>query len=421
MICVVSNRKMKILVVDDDPMARAIPSLLLRSFGHEVLEAADGELAWRLVEEKQVNFVVSDWIMPKLAGVDLCRRIRAKNVDPYVYVILCTSKDAKADLVEGMDAGADDFVVKPISAEELRVKVRAGERILSLQQGLAEKNQQLAGINHRLQSAHKILEDDLKAAAWIQEQLLPSPALSALGVQCKWRFRPSSYIAGDTFNFFPLDDTRVGFYLLDVSGHGVPAAMLSVTLSMVLTPDATGASPLKDFDLGTGVLKAVSPAAAIHNLNRRFQLKDDRYFTIVYGILDTKTLALSLAQAGHPSPVLIRPGEHPRILGTGGMPVGLWPDMEFDCIDIPVCPGDRFLLYSDGVTECMSPEGEPFGEQRLLENLFHASCVPLEKLLEGLDREMKAWAGDGNFSDDVSLLAIEVPDKANRAATQPPV
>jgi sigma-B regulation protein RsbU (phosphoserine phosphatase) len=412
---------MKILVVDDDPVARAIPSLLLRSFGHEVLEAADGELAWRLVEDKQVSFVVSDWIMPRLAGVDLCRRIRAKNVDPYVYVILCTSKDAKADLVEGMDAGADDFVVKPISADELRVKVRAGERILSLQQGLAEKNQQLAGINHRLQSAHKVLEDDLKAAAWIQEQLLPSPTLSALGVRCEWRFRPSSYIAGDTFNFFALDDTRVGFYLLDVSGHGVPAAMLSVTLSMVLTPDATGASPLKDLDLRTGVPKAVTPAEAIHNLNRRFQLKDDRYFTMVYGILDTKTLGLSLAQAGHPSPVLVRPGERPQLLGSGGMPVGLWPEMEFDCIDIPVCPGDRLLLYSDGVTECMSPKGELFGEERLLEYLFHASCEPLEKLLEGIDREMNAWAGDANFGDDVSLLAIEVSDKANRAATYPAI
>jgi phosphoserine phosphatase RsbU/P len=411
------QEEMKILVVDDDPVARAIPSLLLRSFGHEVLEAADGELAWRLVEEKEVSLVVSDWIMPKLTGVDLCRRIRAKNVDPYVYVILCTSKDAKADLVEGMDAGADDFVVKPISADELRVKVRAGERILSLQQGLAEKNQQLAGINRRLQSAHKLLEDDLKAAAWIQEQLLPSPALSALGVRCEWRFRPSSYIAGDTFNFFPLDDTRVGFYLLDVSGHGVPAAMLSVSLSMVLTPDAAGASPLKDFDLRTGVLKTVSPGAAIHNLNRRFQLKDDRYFTMVYGILDTETLALSLAQAGHPSPVLIRPGERPQILGSGGMPVGLWPEIDFDCIDISVCPSDRLLLYSDGVTECMSLDGEVFGEQRLLEYLDRASCAPLEKLLEGLDLEMKAWAGAANFADDVSLLAIEVSDQANRAAT----
>src|SRR5438477_3206482 len=295
---------MKILVVDDDPIARAIPSMLLRSFGHEVVEAADGEQAWRLVEEEEITFVVSDWMMPKVAGVELCRRIRARTVGRYVYVILCTSKDAKSDLVEGMDAGADDFVVKPISADELRVKVRAGERILTLQEGLADKNRELAGINSRLQSAHELLENDLKAAAWIQEQLLPSPALHAHGVKCGWRFRPSSYIAGDIFNFFPLDDKLIGFYLLDVSGHGVPAAMLSVTLSMVLAPDATNGSPLKNYDLATGGLKAVRPETAIRNLNQRFQLKDDRYFTMIYGVLDTESLLLSLAQAGHPSPVL---------------------------------------------------------------------------------------------------------------------
>lgn len=120
---------MKILLVDDDPVARSIHAMLLNMQGHEVVEAADGELAWRLVEQGQVTFVVSDWMMPNLAGVDLCRRIRAADVERYVYVILCTSKGAKSDLVEGMDAGADDFLVKPISPEEFRVKVRAGERV----------------------------------------------------------------------------------------------------------------------------------------------------------------------------------------------------------------------------------------------------------------------------------------------------
>src|ERR1700677_4283165 len=126
---------MKILLVDDDPVARTMHARLLRQQNHEVVEAADGELAWDLVERSEISFVVSDWMMPKLAGVDLCRRIRGAKLDRYIYVILCTSKGAKSDLIEGMDAGADDFLVKPISPEEFRVKVRAGERVLRLQQG----------------------------------------------------------------------------------------------------------------------------------------------------------------------------------------------------------------------------------------------------------------------------------------------
>ena len=399
---------MKILLVDDDPIARRIHSILLKAQGHEVVEAADGELAWRLVEEGGINFVVSDWMMPNLAGVDLCRRIRAAALDRYVYVILCTSKGAKTDLIEGMDAGADDFLVKPVGPDELRVKVRAGERVLSLQQGLADKNNELARINKQLQSSHKLIEDDLKAAAWMQQRLLPPPALEANGLRCHWLLEPSGYVAGDIFNFFPMDEREVGFYLLDVSGHGVPAAMLSVTLSMILTPDASRGSPLKRFNRATQLSEILSPGEAIRELNRRFQSKDDRYFTMIYGLFDTRSSILRVAQAGHPGPILIGKNSHPEILGTGGMPVGLWHDIDFDCFEVQVKAGDRLLLYSDGVTESINVKGELFGDKRLLAYLNGMASQPLDRLLEGLLKEIRDWRNGTESGDDVSLLAIEM-------------
>ncbi len=399
---------MKILLVDDYPIACSVHSLLLRSQGHEVIEAADGELAWRLIEESTISFVVSDWMMPNLPGVDLCRRIRAAEFERYVYVILCTARGAKSDLVEGMDAGADDFIVKPISPEEFRVKVRAGERMLSLQQGLAEKNRQLVEINSQLQLAHTRVEDDLKAAAWMQQRLLPLVTQRAPGVRCSWRIQPSGYIAGDIFNLFPLDQDETGFYLLDVCGHGVPAAMMSVALSMVLTPDATQGSPLRRYDAVSGRSQTLSPEEAIRELNRRFQSKDDRFFTIIYGVFDTCSSTLRFAQAGHPSPILIRRGNGSTVLGTGGMPVGLWPEIEFDCFDISVCPGDRIVLYSDGVTECVNRNGDTFGEGRLLAYLSDKQELPLGELLNGLLSEIKIWHANSDFSDDVSLLAVEI-------------
>src|SRR5579863_6009885 len=300
---------------------------MLQHQGHEVVEACDGECAWRLMQESDISFVVSDWVMPGLAGVDLCRRIRTAGLSRYVYVILCTSRGERSDLIEGMDAGADDFLVKPVQADELRVKVRAGERVLRLQQGLAEKNRELARINTQLQSSHKLIEDDLKAAAWMQQTLLPPPALEANGLRCHWRFEPSGYVAGDIFNFFEMNDGQVGFYLLDVSGHGVPAAMLSVTLSMILTPDASRGSPLRRLNRATQLSEILSPGDAIRELNRRFQTKDDRYFTMIYGLFDTSSSILRVAQAGHPGPVLIGKNCQPEILGTGGMPVGLWNEI----------------------------------------------------------------------------------------------
>lgn len=242
----------------------------------------------------------------------------------------------------------------------------------------------------------------------MQQRLLPLPAHDVNGIRGAWRLRPSGYIAGDIFNLFTLDENNTGFYLLDVCGHGVPAAMMSVTLSMVLTPDASHGSPLKRLDSATGESHVLSPEDAVRELNRRFQSRDDRYFTMIYGILDIPSSTVRFAQAGHPSPILIREGEDPILLGTGGMPVGLWPEMEFDCLDIVVAPGDRIVLYSDGVTECISGHGEPFGEERLLDFLRRQRSLPLDELLEILLAEITQWGSTSGFTDDVSLLALEI-------------
>ncbi|MEO8126463.1 MAG: response regulator, partial [Bryobacteraceae bacterium] len=123
---------MKILLVDDDPSARSIPALLLRKWGYDVVEASDGQEALEILARQPIGLVISDWVMPNVSGIDLCRKIRARELDRYIYMILCTSKGEKADLIEGMEAGADDFLVKPVNKEEMRVRVRAGERVLNL-------------------------------------------------------------------------------------------------------------------------------------------------------------------------------------------------------------------------------------------------------------------------------------------------
>src|SRR4029079_997999 len=129
----------KILLVDDDPAIRSIPALLLRKWGYNVIEASDGQHALDILGREPIGLVISDWVMPFVTGIELCRKIRATESDHYTYLILCTSKGEKADLIEGMEAGADDFLVKPINKEELRVRVRAGERVLELERGLAAR------------------------------------------------------------------------------------------------------------------------------------------------------------------------------------------------------------------------------------------------------------------------------------------
>jgi phosphoserine phosphatase RsbU/P len=205
-----------------------------------------------------------------------------------------------------------------------------------------------------------------------------------------------------------MDDNHVCVYLLDVSGHGVPAAMLSVTLSMLLAADASHGNPLRGYDRGSGNFDPLSPREAIYELNRRFQLKDDRYFTMIYGLFDTRTSVLRLAQAGHPGPILIRQTGELIVLGEGGMPIGILPEIYFDCVDVKLYKGDRLLLYSDGLTECMNPDDEEFGVKRLLAYLEHRTSQSLDDLLAGLLQVIRTWRNGPEFADDLSLLMLEL-------------
>jgi sigma-B regulation protein RsbU (phosphoserine phosphatase) len=399
---------MKILVVDDDAIDRTVISSLLRNLGHQVVEAGDGRSALEILRQQKIPIVLSDWMMPEWSGIDLCRSIRESAFDQYIYVILCTSRGERADLIEGMDAGADDFVVKPASFEELRVRVRAGQRIVELEQRLADRSNQLEQSNRRLQRAFEHIESDVRAAAWMQENLLPSPTVNALGVTCNWRYRPSGYLAGDIFNFFAVDETQVGFYLLDVAGHGVPAAMCSVGLSMLLRPDGTRGGLLKRYDALSDTLKVAEPRDVIADLNERFQTAEDRHFTISYGLVDSQKSLLRLAQAGNPNPVLIHSQGMVRTLTNGGMPVGLWPDIHIDYVEVPFQPGDRLVLYSDGITECTNNHNEEFGDERLVDYLASAAGNSMDLLLNGLEQRLEHWRGSTEFYDDVSLLAVEL-------------
>jgi signal transduction histidine kinase len=134
---------MNILLADDDPVSRRLMQGQLQKWGHAVVTAADGAEAWRLFEAGDFPIVITDWIMPELDGVELIRRIRACPRPGYVYAMLVTARSQREDLIAGMEAGADDFVGKPLDTEEFRVRVREGERIIRLEQTLAQQNRAL--------------------------------------------------------------------------------------------------------------------------------------------------------------------------------------------------------------------------------------------------------------------------------------
>jgi phosphoserine phosphatase RsbU/P len=399
---------MRILVVDDDPIHRTVLASLLRARGHEVETAPDVDQAWKLLLHTPARIVFVDWMMPRVNGLELVRRIRAHEFGQYVYVVLCTGRDSRGDLVEGMRSGADDFLAKPVDGEELWLKVASGSRIAQLEDRLEEDKRKLGEANIALSLAYGTMRADLESAAEMQRSLLTAPA-RIHNVQFEWLFCPAKVVAGDILGFFPLDENSAAFYQVDVSGHGIPAAMFSVLLSKLLTTSPVSSSLLKHAIAAEPWYVVTPPNEAIAELNQRLQGNGDMYFTMVYGIVNTTTRRLSFSQAGHPHPIYLPHGNPAVALGSGGFPVGVLPDMEYDLIERDVKPGDRLFLASDGITECTSRNGEQFGTQRLIRFIEEHRDEPLETLLTVLQRDLRDWVGCDEFQDDLSIVAMEMP------------
>lgn len=385
---------MRILIADDASDQREILGLLLARWGHEVVPASDGLEAWEILNRERVQLVLSDWMMPGLDGLELCRRIRAREAGYYVYIILLTARDDKEDLIAGMHAGADDFLTKPFHFEELRVRLRSAQRVLELETQLEERNRHLVSVNDELQSALDRIQADLVAAAAMQRSLLPHGSPLSQRLALDWLFIPAAVVAGDIFNFFEHDGRYLEFYLLDVAGHGVPSAMLSVSLSRILSLDrASGGA---------------APHEVVATLNRRFQSDDaSLYFTIVYGHFDTLSGTGELCQAGHPHPLLVRRGGAIERVGEGGFPVGMLPDLDYESVPFTLGPGDRLILYSDGVTDCRDAAGEQFELDRLQRVAGDCHDKPLETLTACLAEQLQKWRGAGEIEDDISMLVLE--------------
>jgi phosphoserine phosphatase RsbU/P len=271
-----------------------------------------------------------------------------------------------------------------------------------------EANDALLDANQRLEAASQALKQDLQAAADLQRALLPAELPKFGGLSFAYQFRPCSDVGGDSLNVIPLDDRHVAIYMLDVSGHGVAAALLSVTLTHMLSviPDRSFLYHAADRSSEHTIAQ---PAEVIARLNRHFLSTPGtlRFFTIVYGILEKETGLFSYVAAGHLGPIHISPGRDPRIGKTGGIPVGLLAKATYEEHVVKLSRGDRLYFCTDGIIEVENRSGEEFGLARVLETLAVGRGSTLEDTLSSLMDRVEEWSAPHCAVDDRSILAIE--------------
>lgn len=396
---------MKILIAEDDRATLTRIKALLRGWGHDCLDASDGNQAWEIYRQYRPPVVITDWLMPGMDGIELLGRIRSLGASS--YIIMLTSRGDISDLVQAMDAGADDYLSKPFANEELRVRVRAGVRMIEHREALERKNRELIQANLTISAANRRMKSELEAAARIQDSYLPRNLPSFSQARFAWHFEPCDELSGDAFNILPLGANKVGIYVADVSGHGVASSLLSVQLSRLLTqvdqPDSLLRRP------GASEVQLCPPREVASHLNQIFPLDQDQeqYFTFLYGILDLDQRVFQYTSAGHSGPIVVGP-DQVRIQPPSPPAIGFFPDARFSEKQIRLAPGDRLYLYTDGVFEISNGKGEQIGENRIAKLLAEHRGEPLASGLAQVVQEVHQWADGKELADDLSLVAVEI-------------
>ncbi|MDD2816762.1 MAG: response regulator [Thiotrichaceae bacterium] len=378
----------KVLVVEDDAVMQIVVSETLESFGFQAIACDDGEQAWQMLQTApEINIVITDWLMPRLSGIELCRRIRTQlKVPYYVYTIILTSKGDKNAFMEGMEAGADDFLIKPFDSEELRMRLNVATRILAREQMLAERNQ-------TLQLAQQRTNQDLKIAAQLQRSLLPKAKTLGENLRFEWLFHPSRFVSGDCFNFFELNSDYVCFYQIDVAGEGVSSALLSFGLY----------HHLNRRELLWGEGKPLAPAQVLRNLAQDFQqtLHEKLHFAIIYGYAQKSSKTLCFSRAGHSSPIHLDSSTGALSLcGDNSQDIGALAAEEFTDTQVSFKSGDRLFIYSRGL-------GQVMRQAKMLQFLQKARSKPLHEVIKQVGMALESKRGQGGFNEDISFLTLE--------------
>ena len=392
---------MNILVVDDAADIRAYLKAVLAGMTSMVYEASDGQQACKLIENHDIDIVLTDWMMPGMNGLDLVQWIRRQKSERYLYTILLTSRDRESDLIEGLSSGADDFLNKPVNANVLHARLKVAERIQRIQQDLLTQQRMLMESRDFLNSAYQTVQDDLAHAAYVQRSSLPQTGSTMDILSTAWRYRPAMGISGDHFDIFSIDEDVLFFYLLDVSGHGITAALRSAAISQMLRPVSGFVQDVAD----------AGPAVILERLNQhlvRNNVEIDYLATMVMGLMDMRSKTLRIANAGHPAALLTTQEKGPvEISEFIGLPLSIEANASYRDNIVQLDSGSTLVLHSDGLTDCENMKGEHFGSSALKNCIRENAHFSADDLADGIESSIDSWRGELPITDDQSLLVIQ--------------
>lgn len=377
----------QILVVDDDPVSRKILARLLASAGYECRECEDGTEALALVHAKQPSLLLLDFDMPGLNGTEVLESLRSDS-DPAIAqipAIMLTAHGSEESEVRCLQAGADDFVTKPVNAAVLRARIETQLRLRSMRRQLQRQNDEL-------EEWRRNLERDLRAAQLTQQSLIPQKPPTIAGWEVATWYRPVIQVGGDIYGWLHMKDGRILFWIADGTGHGAAAALLT-TLAKLL--------------FHHGSVEHDGPATVMEAVNNDFRsiFGARSFMTAMCVAVDPATGRATVVGAGHPPVLIAHHSGGTESIASVAPPLGLIEHPEFTETIVDLDSGDAFLLYTDGLFGAAKGERLRLTPERLERMLDH-SAPSAEALLRGILNQAVPENSSDSLPDDVAALAV---------------
>jgi len=372
-----------ILIVDDTPLNIGVISGALKD-SYKTKVATNGEKALALASaEEKPDLILLDIMMPGMDGYEVCSRLKADPATSEIPIIFLTGQTSAEDETRGFEVGAVDYVHKPFSPAVVKARVRSH---ILLREARAQLASQLLALNTELEMARQI-----------QLSILPHSIPKLTGLDIAAHYLPMTSVAGDFYDFIQIDDKHIGVLIADVSGHGLPSALIASMLQVALTGQAG---------------HAAEPAKVLLGLNRALCGKFTQNFvTAAYVYVDLENNLMRYAGAGHPPMLQWRnsTGKATQVV-ENGLVLGIVDEASYEALEFLLEPGDRYVLCTDGILEAANSAQEQFGADRLMNFMKNHKHLEAEPFSQSLLDDLSGWFNqtvDQGQQDDITLLVID--------------
>jgi sigma-B regulation protein RsbU (phosphoserine phosphatase) len=368
-----------ILLVDDNPTNLQVLFQTLEGVGCKLLIAKNGEMALSIAGKALPDLILLDIMMPDIDGYEVCRQLKNNPATSDIPVIFLSALGDTGDKVKGLQLGAVDYITKPFQPEEVIARVNTHLTIHRLKREVESQKDQL--------------EHELEVVSEVQRKLLPKQLPVIDGFKLDVHYETSRYAGGDYYDVVELPDNCWGFLIADAEGHSAPAAVL-MAMTCALFRAYSGS--------------AADPAKVIGYLNEHLcKVAEPSFMTALYTYYDANEHTMRIARAGHPLPMIFRDSgkKATELTCPGVYPLGIEPyDIEIPVTETRLEPGDRFLVYTDGLTERFDRQGASYGEDRLLKQLATDSTNDPQGVIKVIMADVEQFAGGLPADDDQALL-----------------